>query len=186
MSWTWETDRSPAWASGSSSMPMSREQPARVAAHPVVVDEARDATAREAAQPDVLHDAARRDRVELLLDHRDAGVASPPAATAKRTSLPGERRSRRRRAATSPNRHVHERRLAGAVLAAQGVDGARPDGEVDVVERGDARERLGDAAHARAANSHGAGAVTAMASRLDRRRRSRRAPGAPRGRPGPT
>ena len=65
---------------GSSSMPTSRQQPAGVAAHPVVVHEAR-ATPREPAQPDVLHDGARRDRVELLLDHRDAGARARPTVT---------------------------------------------------------------------------------------------------------
>ena len=47
------------------------EEPAGVASHPGVVHES-EAAAREPAQPDVLHDRARRDRVELLLDHRDA------------------------------------------------------------------------------------------------------------------
>ena len=40
---------------------------------------------------------------------------------------------------------LHQRRLARAVLAHQRVDGAGRDFEVDVVERLDARERLGDA-----------------------------------------
>ena len=43
--------------------------------------------------------------------------------------------------------HLHQRRLAGAVLAADGVDLARLDREVDVAQRLDAGERLGDAAH---------------------------------------
>ena len=42
---------------------------------------------------------------------------------------------------------VHQGRLAGAVLAEQGVDLARADVEVDVVVRDDARVALGDPAH---------------------------------------
>ena len=42
---------------------------------------------------------------------------------------------------------VHERGLAGAVLAQQGVDLARLDVEVDAVVGHDARVALGDAAH---------------------------------------
>ena len=46
-----------------------------------------------------------------------------------------------------PVEDVHERGLAGAVLAEQGVDLAGPDLEVDVVVGDDARIALGDAAH---------------------------------------
>ena len=45
---------------------------------------------------------------------------------------------------------VHQRRLAGAVLAEQGVDLAGPDVEVDVVVGDDARVALGDARASRA------------------------------------
>ena len=46
-----------------------------------------------------------------------------------------------------PGEDVHERALAGAVLAQQGVDLARPQLEVDVVVGQDAREALDDPAH---------------------------------------
>ena len=46
-----------------------------------------------------------------------------------------------------PVEDVHERGLAGAVLAEQGVDLARADVEVDVVVGDHARVALGDAAH---------------------------------------
>ena len=42
---------------------------------------------------------------------------------------------------------LHQRGLAGAVLADQGMDLARADREADVLERLDARELLRDAAH---------------------------------------
>ena len=60
----------------------------------------------------------------------------------------------RRRARCVPARRrvvagedLQERRLAGAVLAQQPVDGARLDVQVDLVERERAREALGDAPH---------------------------------------
>src|SRR5690606_10787320 len=43
--------------------------------------------------------------------------------------------------------HLHQRRLAGAVLAADGVDLTAPHGQVDVLQRLDAGERLGDPGH---------------------------------------
>jgi len=43
-----------------------------------------------------------------------------------------------------PVEHVHQRGLAGAVLAKQSVDLATPDPEVDVVVRDDTRKRLCD------------------------------------------
>ena len=46
-----------------------------------------------------------------------------------------------------PVQDVHQRRLAGAVLAEQRVDLARPDLEVDPVVRDDAWIVLGDPAH---------------------------------------
>ncbi len=45
-----------------------------------------------------------------------------------------------------PVEHVHQGRLAGAVLAEQAVDLARLDDEVDVVVGHEAAEPLGDAA----------------------------------------
>ena len=45
-----------------------------------------------------------------------------------------------------PGEDVHQRALAGPVLAEQSVDLAGPQVEVDVVVREDARERLDDAA----------------------------------------
>ncbi len=73
ISCTWDTDRSPAcgvWVELDADLV---EQPACVASHPGVVHEP-EAAPREAAQPDVLHHGACRDRMELLLDHRDAGA----------------------------------------------------------------------------------------------------------------
>ena len=49
--------------------------------------------------------------------------------------------------AVEPVEDVHQRRLAGAVLAEQRVHLAAPDVEVDVVVGDDARELLADPAH---------------------------------------
>jgi hypothetical protein len=43
--------------------------------------------------------------------------------------------------------HLHQRRLAGAVLANQGMDLALPDGEIDVAQRLHADEGFADTAH---------------------------------------
>ena len=43
--------------------------------------------------------------------------------------------------------HLHQRRFAGAVFADDGVDLARADIQIDIVQRLHARKRLGDAAH---------------------------------------
>ena len=61
-----------------------------------------------------------------------------------------------------PVEDVHQRRLAGAVLAEQGVDLALPQVEVDVVVRDDAREALRDVAHL----EHGAGRSRAIEARF--------------------
>ena len=50
--------------------------------------------------------------------------------------------------------HLHQRRLAGAVLADDGVDVAALDHQVDVLQRLDARKRLGDVAHLQNGVSH--------------------------------
>src|ERR1700682_1766400 len=43
--------------------------------------------------------------------------------------------------------HLHQRRLAGAILAHQGMDLTLPDGEIDVVQRLHAGEGFADSAH---------------------------------------
>ncbi len=82
---------------------------------------------------------------EVLVDHADAAVDGVRWA-GDLDGLPVEQdlaRVRRGQAVED----VHERRLAGAVLAEQGVDLAGPHVEVDAVVGDDARVALGDAAH---------------------------------------
>ena len=56
-----------------------------------------------------------------------------------------------------PEQEVHQRRLAGAVFAKQGVDLARPDREVDAIVGDDPGKPLDDVAH-----RHGVGRVLAI------------------------
>ena len=46
-----------------------------------------------------------------------------------------------------PAEHLHQGRLPGAVLPADGMDLAVPDGEVDIAQRGHVAESLGDVPH---------------------------------------
>ena len=97
------------------------------------------------AEEDVLGDGQDRDEHEVLVDHADPagdGVGGPVMSTAlaveQDLALVGH---------GQPVEDVHQGRLAGAVLAEQGVDLARAEVEVDRVVGEDARVALGDAAH---------------------------------------
>ena len=97
------------------------------------------------AEEDVLGDGQHRDEHEVLVDHADAaGDRVGGSGDLDRLAVEQDLALVRRR---QPVEDVHQRRLAGAVLAEQGVDLARPDVEVDVVVGDDARIALGDAAH---------------------------------------
>ena len=104
---------------------------------------------RLAAGIDVLGDAQRADQAALLVDHGDAGIGGALLVEA------GDRHAvELDRAAVGlidAGDEVHERRLAGAVLADQRVHLAAPHLERDVVDRTDAREGLDDVADRRAA-----------------------------------
>ena len=123
--------------------------------HPEVGAEGRDAlragveveqgtAAQLVAQHHVLGDRERLHQLEVLVDHADAvgdGVGRAPEAhgLALDDELAGV-------GLVEPEDHVHERRLAGAVLAQQAVDLAAAELEVDGVVGQDAREPLGDPA----------------------------------------
>ena len=101
---------------------------------------------RLVAEDDVLGDGEDGDEHEVLVDHADAAGDGVGRA--------GDRPSARRRCRISPSSGVSSPyrmfirvRLAGAVLAEQGVDLAGPDLEVDAVVGHHAGEALGDAAH---------------------------------------
>ena len=97
-----------------------------------------------ASQEDVGGGRQLVDEVEFLVDHADAGpLAVVDAAEADRPAadehLAFEVGDQARKA-------LHERALAGAVLADDGVQFARDDVKRDVAERHDAGEPLGEAA----------------------------------------
>ena len=111
---------------------------------PIVEQEARPA-ARLAAEEDVLGDRQVRRQVQLLVDHADAKVQR------------GSRVGDLDRLPLEPDlagvglvhagQDLHQRGLAGAVLADQGVDLAGTELEACVGERVDAGEVLGDPGH---------------------------------------
>ncbi len=96
-------------------------------------------------QQDVLGHALRGDQHKVLVHHADARLDG----IARGAQIDG--------LTVDPNRalfgpveagqHVHQRALAGAILAQQGVDLAGAHVEIDVVVGHDARESFGDALH---------------------------------------
>src|SRR5690606_23389412 len=82
------------------------------------------------------------DLVELLEDHADALAAGVPRAGDPHRCAVHEVLPRVR--LLHPGENLDQRRLAGAVLAEEGVHLTRPDLELDAVERDDARVALLD------------------------------------------
>ena len=137
----WPTDRSCTRASGSTVTPKSA---LRAAMRSRGVEVEQGTAAQLVAQHHVLGDRERLHQLEVLVDHADAvgdGVGRAPEAhgLALDDELAGV-------GLVEPEDHVHERRLAGAVLAQQAVDLAAAELEVDGVVGQDAREPLGDPA----------------------------------------
>ena len=98
-----------------------------------------------------------------------AAMASP--GPAKRDGRAVDAGSRPSSGVVEAVEHVHQRGLAGAVLAQQGVDLARLDDEVDVVVGDQRAEALGDAAQlelhaARSFDVDGAPAISGRGSRV--------------------
>ena len=103
----------------------------------------RPARQRLAAEEDVGGDAELGDEVELLVDDGDAGplgVADAGEADGRAVDqdLAGV-------GGLDAGEDLHQRRLAGAVLAHERVNLAGAEVEVDAVERGHAGEALADA-----------------------------------------
>ncbi len=93
----------------------------------------------------VLGDRQRRHEHEVLVDHAHAGGDGvgwrpQPQRFTVEQHLTGV-------GLLQAEQDLHQRRLAGAVLAQQGMHLAAPDVEVDAVVGHDAGKRLGDAAH---------------------------------------
>ncbi len=95
------------------------------------------------AEQHVLGHGLRGHEREVLVDHADP-AGDGVARRAERHGLPVEAQLSLV-GLVEPGQDVHERGLAGAVLAEQRVDLARADVEIDVVVGEDAREGLDDA-----------------------------------------
>ena len=129
--------------STSMSRSSAREQLRGPPAHLAPVDPAEPA--RLAADEDVLRHRQVRAEVDLLVDGADPGLLRlQRAGEAHRLAVQRDRAGVDR---VDAGQHLDQRRLAGAVLAHQGVDLAGEEPEVDVVERRDAGERLADPRH---------------------------------------
>jgi hypothetical protein len=99
-----------------------------------------------AAEIDVLRHRQVRRQAQLLVDHGDAELLGG--------QRPGDRDVLAVEADGAPGiglvgagQHLHQGRFAGAVLAHQGMDLARIDGQVHPGQRPHPREGLGDAVH---------------------------------------
>jgi hypothetical protein len=94
-------------------------------------------------EEDVLGDRLRWDQREVLMDHAQTGCDRiPRRAERNRQAIDPDLALVR---SVEPGEDVHERALAGTVLAQEGMNLARPKVEVDVVVGEDAGERLDDA-----------------------------------------
>ena len=117
-----------------------------LAAGPPPVEEAGDAAADLlGAEHDVLGDGEDRHQHEVLVHHADAGGDGVRAGRVKLQRLAVDQ-DLALVGLVEPVEHVHQGRLAGAVLAEQGVDLSRLHRQVDVVVGDQITEPLGDAA----------------------------------------
>ncbi len=102
---------------------------------------------RLVAEEDVLGDREQRHQRQLLVDDDDAEMLAvgdageaPLGALIDDLAFVGAVR-------IDAGKDFHQRRLAGAVLAADGVNLALLDGEIDVAKRFHAGETLGNPSH---------------------------------------
>ena len=107
-------------------------------AHRLAVDEAQ--LGRQVAEHEVLLHAHVRHQVQLLVDHRDAGLDGVPGGA--EVHAPAAQFQVAGGGAVGPGEDLEQGRLAGAVLADQGVDLPLAQLEGDLVQRLDAREAL--------------------------------------------
>ena len=108
----------------------------------LTVEEAEDARALH-SEHDVLGDGEDRHEHEVLMNHADPGGKRLAGDCGTSTGSPS-RRIWPWSGLQQPVEDVHQRRLAGAVLAEQRVDLARLDGEVDAVVGDEAAKTLRD------------------------------------------
>jgi hypothetical protein len=95
-------------------------------------------------EEDVLGDGQVGRNAELLVHHADAGGVRVARPSGKRTGWPSSRK-RAVELGVHAGDDLHQRALAGAVLANETVDLAGMKREVDTTKRFDAAEALRDA-----------------------------------------
>src|SRR5215472_8827225 len=122
----------------------SVEQGTRAAVELAVTDHP-ERIDRLASDPDILRDGHGRHQVQFLMDHGDAVLErlswrAQLQLAAEEPQLAGIR-------GDDPRDDLHESRLAGAVLADQGVHGAAVNPHRDIIECDHAREALADVSH---------------------------------------
>src|SRR5205814_2197932 len=121
--------------------PQPLEQGAGPALQLEMADESQSADGL-APDPDVLRDAHARHQVQLLMDHGDAKVKRIARRAEAQIAAVEEQLAGIRSVDTCDD--LHERRLAGAVLAAQGVHRAAPESHRHIVQGHDSGKRLAD------------------------------------------
>ena len=128
------------------------EEGGRAVVERAIVEDERQAPPRLSADEDVLGDRQVGHQVQLLVDHADAEVLRSRGVRNLdlRTLEPYDAGV----ALVDAVEDLHERRLAGAVLADQGVDLARVEVEVAIRERMNARKVLRDPVHFNEGLSH--------------------------------
>ena len=113
--------------------------------NPPAVEQAKRPAVRLAAQEHVAGDVERVDELEHLMDHGDAETRRVGGRVDSRTNAVEPNRPAVR--LVDAGQHLHQRRLAGPVLADERDDLAAMDVEVDVGQRHDAGKAFGDSRH---------------------------------------
>ncbi len=138
-----------------------RQHGARLVAHAASIDhrERAETAHRQIAERDVLGDRQRRHQAQLLRDGDDAG--GDRVVRAGEMAEPAVDEDLAAVGTMHAAEDADQRRLAGAVLADDGMDLAEADVEIDAVERDRRAEVLAD----------GLGACGRMAHRINAARR---------------
>ena len=142
-SWRWASDRSATGVSGLKSAPTRSQQAADLLAELAAVDQPeRSAIARLAADEDIGRGVQIVEEVQLLMHEGDA--AGHGLADAEGGMLLAVEADLAGAGLDHPAQDLHQRALAGAVLADEADDLAPADGEADLIQSDDARIGLGD------------------------------------------
>ena len=142
----WAVDNRRSGVRGGSSHPDAGQLALGLGVHPPAIEQSqRSAARRLAAEEHVAGDVQRVDELELLVDDRDAeprGIDRPVHDNRRAVDA-----NLARVGAMDAGQDLHQRRLAGAVLADERHDLPGRQLEVHAVERDDAGKPLGDRRH---------------------------------------